>query len=143
LKELMALRLARDLHHPDTAVICLGAAQDEEWQLQLAWELLQPYLPRLNHCVVRRSASPAKAGSGEENDTYAEADSCGEGISAFAEDCYYEYGLVVQTENDGEAHKPIGTQTNTCCLKLDFREDNLYHSAVKYLDTIVKNSYYE
>jgi hypothetical protein len=171
LKELTALRLARDVRrraakenipgnhsvclekyhareidYPASAVIFLGTPQDEDWQLQMAWELLQPYLPKLNRCVVRRSLSLAKAGLGERDGVYAKDDSCGEGIAAFAQDCYYEYGLVVQTDNDGAAHKPlrtIGAQTDTCCLHLDFREDNLYHSAVKYLDTIVKNSYYE
>jgi hypothetical protein len=145
LKMLTALRLERDVRRPAKAVIYLGAAQDEDWQMKMAWELLQPYLPTLNYCVVRCPFSLADADSGEDN-AYSETDFCGEGISAFTEECYYKYGLVVQTENYGEIHKPlrpIGGQADTYCLKLDFREDNLYHSAVKYLDTIVKNSYYE
>jgi hypothetical protein len=183
LKTLTALRLAWDVrrlaerdrfpenqgvclekHHerrnnyPAKAVIYLGAAQDEDWQLQMAWELLQPYLPKLNHCVVRQETAAGepeiflKACSRGEAESFAEADGCteedsrGESISAFAQACAYEYGLVVQTERYGEKAKglqPADGQAGVPCLHLDFRGENLYHSAVKYLDTIVKNSYYE
>jgi hypothetical protein len=150
LKELTALRLAREVRqlteknslsenltekkniYPVKAAILLGNVQDEDWQMKMAWELLQPYLPKLNNCVVRYEAQMGT--------------DVREELSSFLDDYYYEYGLVVQTESYGEKTKvltPVGGRTDNYCLNLDFRRNNLYHSAVKYLDTIVKNSYYE
>lgn len=135
LKRLTALQMAQKIEaqgrYPQKAVVRLGNIQDADWQMEMTWELLQPYLPKINQCVIWYDAAPGM--------------DIREELSSFLEDYYYEYGLVVQTEKYGTrkngAEERCG-QTESSDLCLDFRKDNLYRSILKYLDTMVKNSYY-
>lgn len=105
----------------DAAYIRLGAPQDADWQMESVWELLQPYLPRVNRCIIWYEPIPGVDIREEMED--------------FLEDYAYEYGLVVQME-------PYGTKCEVQDgINIDFRGDNLYRQAWKYLDTMVKNKY--
>lgn len=119
----MKEKLRRGEWQEDTAQICLGAAEDMDWQMELVWELLENYLPRINQCRLWYT----------ENDG---ADLC-EKLEAYLERYYYEYGLVVQSIPYGK------DQERAEAIRVDFRGDKLYAQAWKYLDTAVKNKYDE
>lgn len=143
-KRLTALRLAQKIEaqgrYPRKAVVMLGKMQDADWQMEMTWELLLPYLPKINQCVIRYDPAPGLDISEE--------------LGSFLDDYYYEYGLVVQTERNGAGSHTLSGSSNSSAssafewqmedsgLYLDFRKDNLYRCIVKYLDTMVKNSYY-
>lgn len=135
LKSLTALLLAQKAENqgvcPQKAVVKLGDIQDADWQMEMTWELLQPYLPKINQCIIRCDAAPGI--------------DVREELGSFLEDYYYEYGLVVQTESrvTGKgASQAVCEREEKDCLYLDFRKDNLYRSIRKYLDTMLKNRYY-
>lgn len=133
MKRLTALQLAQKTEaqggYLQKAVVRLGNIQDADWQMEMTWELLQPYLPKINQCVIWYDAAPGM--------------DIREELSGFLDEYYYEYGLVVQTEKYGRGNNAVcREQTEPSDLCLDFRRDNLYRSTLKYLDTMVKNSYY-
>lgn len=138
MKRLTALRLEQSIEeqgkYPQRAVVMLGKMQDADWQMEMTWELLLPYLPRINQCVIRYDPTPGL--------------DIREELGSFLDDYYYEYGLVVQTERNGMGSPSLSMapvsdrQMEDFGLYLDFRKDNLYRSILKYLDTMVKNSYY-
>lgn len=105
----------------DLATVRLGAFADADWQMEMAWELLQPYLPRINRCVIFYVPIPG-VDMRDELDTFLEAYS-------------YEYGLVAELRQYGESRESTGG------ISLDFCKDNPYRQAWKYLDTMVKNKY--
>lgn len=136
IKRLTACQLAQRIEeqgrYPQKAVICLGKIQDADWQMEMTWELLQPYLPKINQCVIRYEPVPGME--------------IREELGSFLEEYYYEYGLVVQTEKYGVRNNGAAAsceQRESSALCLDFRKDNLYRSCLKYLDTMVKNRYYK
>ncbi|MCD7724706.1 MAG: hypothetical protein LUI12_04030 [Clostridiales bacterium] len=132
-RKLTALLLAKEAGQSlcQKAAVKLGKPEDMEWQMEMTWELLQPYLSRINQCVIRYPPAP-------EFDMREE-------LAGYLDDYYYEYGLVVQTEaygrGNGRAEAGRG-QIEQGCLCLDFREDHLYRAIRKYLDTVLKNRYY-
>lgn len=135
LKQLTAQQLVQKKQEQggyfDKAVVHLGNRQDTEWQMEMTWELLQPYLEKINQCVIWYNPTPAI--------------DIREELSFFLDDYYYEYGLVAETREYGmtpslSAASREQAQSHELCL--DFRKDNLYRSALKYLDTMVKNRYY-
>lgn len=135
LKRLTALQLAQKIEtqggYAQKAVVRLGNMQDADWQMEMTWDLLQPYLPKINQCIIWYDAVPGM--------------DIQEELGGFLEDYYYEYGLVVQTEKYGTRKNGAADwceQTESYDLCLDFRKDNLYRSILKYLDTMVKNRYY-
>ncbi len=115
---------------PDRAVIRLGNAEDVNRQMEMTWDILFPYLPKINNCIIYYEKIP-------------DAD-IREELEGFLEDYYYEYGLVVQMEAYG-AGRSGGAKadrlTEATDLYLDYRQDNLFRSLRKYLDTMVKNGY--
>lgn len=119
----MKEKLRRGEWQEDTAQIRLGAPEDTDWQMELVWELLQSYLPRINQCRL----------------WYTE--DCGtdlrEKLEAYLERYAYEYGLVVQLIPYGKSRERAEG------ISVDFRGDKLYAQAWKYLDTAVKNKYDE
>lgn len=119
----MQEKLRRGEWQEDTAQIRLGAPEDVDWQMELVWELLQSYLPRINQCRL----------------WYTE--DCGmdlrEKLEAYLERYAYEYGLVVQLVPYGKSRERADG------ISVDFRGDKLYAQAWKYLDTAVKNKYDE
>lgn len=137
-KRLTALRLAQKIEtqgrDPQKAVVMLGKMQDADWQMEMTWELLLPYLPKINQCVIRYDPMPGL--------------DIREELGSFLDDYYYEYGLVVQTEQNGAGSHALSESSASdramedSGLYLDFRKDNLYRSILKYLDTMVKNRYY-
>lgn len=114
---------------PKSAVVRLGNAYDTDCQMEMVWELLQPYLPWINRCVVYY-------------EKMAEVD-IKEELEVFLEEYYYEYGLVVQMEayGDRQAVDDTHLRLETMDLCLDFRRDIPYRTARKYLDTMVKSEY--
>lgn len=136
LKQLTAQQLAQKKKEQggyfDKAVVRLGNGQDAEWQMEMTWELLQPYLEKINQCVIWYNPTPGI--------------DIREELSVFLDDYYYEYGLVAETREYGTVHSLSAAsreQAQNHELCLDFRKDNLYRSALKYLDTMVKNRYYK
>lgn len=119
----MKEKLRRGEWQEDAAQIYLGAPEDIDWQMELVWELLENYLPRINQCRL----------------WYAE--NCGteicEKLETYLERYYYEYGLVVQLIPYGKSRERAEG------IRVDFRGDKLYAQAWKYLDTAVKNKYDE
>ncbi len=135
IKRLTALQLEQKAEtqngYVQKAVVRLGSMQDAYWQMEMTWELLNPYLPKINQCVIWYEPTPGV--------------DIREELCDFLDDYYYEYGLVVQTEKYGTGNKTSVIsceQTGNRDLCLDFRKDNLYRSMLKYLDTMVKNRYY-
>lgn len=134
LKRLTAGRLAQKAQTDgiefEQAFVWFGTAAETDLQMEMTWELLLPYLPRINRCIFFYEAIPGVDITEE--------------MGEYLDDYYYEYGLVVQTEAYGAgkaahftSYKP-NERTDLC---LDFRKDNLYRTSWKYLDTMIKNRY--
>lgn len=152
---------------PDTLMRCgeaavlLGEPGDIQWQMDMAGELLQPYLHRVNKLLVFYEETA-------ETDIWVE-------LGDHLDDYYYDFGLVPQleayadTENGKRCRKhrcqgaviDFGTQYRYPGILPDGRtvyidavssgdKERLlnrktprvqYASPLKYLDTMVKNSY--
>ena len=96
----------------------------------MTWELLQPYLSRINQCIIWYEPIPGV--------------DIREELDEFLEEYYYEYGLLVEMQSYGQERKTDtgkDNQLRRTGLLLDYRGDNLYRSSLKYLDTMVKNRY--
>ncbi len=165
-QELLLINLLADygafcLREQGQAVVLLGAPQDTEWQMEMTWRLLEPYLDRVNVLVFY----------------YIEMEGIdiGEALSFHLERYYYEYGLVPQLipyqdktrQGSGGGRKQAGVildyggSTSYICNKsakasvyIDMTSSLqkeqmyarrsgqiLYVSPLNYLDTMVKNSY--
>ncbi len=134
IQQMTALQLAGQAagyrKRPDRAVVWLGEAKDADWQMEMTWELLQPYLSRINQCIIWYEPIPGV--------------DIREELDEFLEEYYYEYGLLVEMQSYGQERKTDtgkDNQLRRTGLLLDYRGDNLYRSSLKYLDTMVKNRY--
>ena len=134
IQQMTALQLAGQAagyrKRPDRAIVWLGEAKDADWQMEMTWELLQPYLSRINQCIIWYEPIPGV--------------DIREELDEFLEEYYYEYGLLVEMQSYGQERKTDtgkDNQLRKTGLLLDYRGDNLYRSSLKYLDTMVKNRY--
>lgn len=83
----------------ESIVLLLGDSLFPEEQMQKFDELMQPYLPRINHLTVVYEISgdsDVYEDSVQERNRYVEA------AEDYAEDLYYEYGLVAQMQSAKE-----------------------------------------
>ncbi len=142
------------------ADVLLGEADKSERQMGTTWELLRPYLPRINRLLVFCGTTEGGVQ---------------EAIGERLDDYYYEYGLVPQVETYAETERGLRCGRARCGgMILDFGErfaypkiapdggavyldmtssrekEALLHrktprvpyvSPLKHLDTMVKNSY--
>ena len=149
------------LREQGQAAVLLGAPQDTEWQMEMTWRLLEPYLDRVN-VLVFYYIEMEEADIGEE-------------LSYHLERYYYEYGLVPQLipyqEKTRQGHESgrkqagvildygssasyICNKSAKACVYIDMTSSShkeqmyarrsgqiLYVSPLNYLDTMVKNSY--
>lgn len=161
LRYLTGLYAAGAIEGCGEAAVLLGGRADMARQMETAWELLQPFLPKINRLVI----------FGEE----AEDGIMREALEDYLDDYYYEYGLVPQTESYEKAENGLRCGRTRCRglildYSADFRYPRLapdgeavyidaasagdkearlhrktpqipYVSPLKYLDTMVKNSY--
>ena len=158
---LMEQHAQRVIERCGEAVILLGEAADADWQMEMAGELFQPYLPKINRLLIFYEEIA-------ESDIWME-------LGRHLDDYYYEYGLVPQVEPYLESadglrcakHRISGIildygsrfrypkiMPDSCAVYIDTvsecdkerllgRKTPLtpYVSPLKYLDTMVKNSY--
>lgn len=161
LASLVTVYAASCLRKQGRVTVLLGAPEDTQWQMEMTWRLLAPYLERINSLLFYYKQ-------------VGEAD-IWEELSAYLETYYYEYGLVAQlvpyqVKEGGEYFVPGKCQgvimdygSSAGGLKIEpggqsiyvdmiFSEKKeqiyarkggqiLYVSPLKYLDTMVKNSY--
>ena len=158
---LMEQHAPRVIERCGEAVILLGEAADTDWQMEMAGELLQPYLSKINRLLIFYEEIA-------ETDIWME-------LGRHLDDYYYEYGLVPQAEPYMESadglrcakHRVSGIILDYCnrfrypkimpdsyAVYVDTvsggEKERLlgrktpqtpYVSPLKYLDTMVKNSY--
>lgn len=139
------------------ATVLLGEPSDTDWQMKMSRELLYPYLPRINRLLIYYEEIA-------ETDIWME-------LGSHLDEFYYEFGLVPQLEPyvgskcgktrcggmildycgqfrypkimpDGDAVY-LDTASVTAKEQLLKRKtpQTAYVSPLKYLDTMVKNSY--
>lgn len=84
-KQLLEEYAGKPVERCDTVTVLLGNPADTDRQMQATWELLQPFLPRINRMLIyyERQEKEQEEASG---------------LQAYLEDYYYEYGLVPQPE---------------------------------------------
>lgn len=73
-----------------TVTVLLGSPTEADRQMEVTWELLQPFLPRVNRMLIYYEE--------KEQEDYVEIPGLEEenGLKRYLEDYYYEYGLVPQ-----------------------------------------------
>ncbi len=198
-KHLLGQQAQKALARTDMVTVLLGQLHETAQQLEMTWELLEPYLPRVNRMLLyyeeqetlwdKRDGYPADR---ETQILETAGTDAREELQEFLEVYYYEYGLVPQLvpysrsrtaagveEAVQEAAKetgPVGLRcgkercggvildycegfrypkiTPADCVYMDIVSDGgkqrllgrkspavAYVSPLKYLDTMVKNSY--
>lgn len=118
--------------------VLLGEVEDTDWQMEMTWRLLEPYLERINGLVFYYMER-------EGVDAWEE-------LSCHLESYSYEYGLVPQLmpyqTGKGAAHNSkkqegvvLSYGNNAGGITVRYGGQIVYVSPLKYLDTMVKNSY--
>lgn len=172
-KYLLEQRAGKTLAQTGMVTVLLGQSQETERQLATTWELLEPYLPRVNRMLIYYEGREIAQNTG--GSEHAGMDDDQADVQEYLEDYYYEYGLVPQLlpyNRDRTAVYRCGKER--CCgvildysdsfrypkiasadcvfidVASDSRKEGLlgrkslavpYVSPLKYLDTLVKNSY--
>lgn len=158
----------------DMVTVLLGQPRETGQQLETVWELLEPYLPRVNRMLIYYEEQEWQRNVEEAGPADSEGDGTEE-LQAYLEDYYYEYGLMPQLVRykrsdsaalrcgkemcggvildfgDGFRYPKIASAD---CVYIDITSDGgkerllgrkspaiAYISPLKYLDTLVKNSY--
>ena len=149
-KHLLAEYAKETLMHNGMVTVLLGHPADTDRQMEMTWELLQPYLSRVNRMQIYYEEI---AGVDIQEE-----------LQEYLETYYYEYGLVPQFCKRRE--KCGGVILDYCerfqypkiipegCVYIDLTSAGAkeqickrkglsipYVSPLKYLDTVVKNSY--
>ncbi len=158
---LLAAYAADPLHKKGRAAVLLGSPDDRDWQMEMTFRLLSPYLPRINSLLFYYEEAAGR-------DIWEET-------AVYLEEYGYEYGLAPAMRPYLERKEGLRCGKDRCGgVILDFtaaarypkteREEQviyvdlasdqekeryytgregriLYVSPLKYLDTIVKSSY--
>lgn len=101
-RHLMAEYAGEAFARCDRVTVLLGEPADTDRQMEMTWELLQPFLPRVNRmliyyekrAVLRRKEQEEQDQEEQEQEQDREQDE----LREYLEDYYYEYGLVPQLE---------------------------------------------
>lgn len=194
-KHLLGQQAQKALARTDMVTVLLGQPHETAQQLEMTWELLEPYLPRVNRMLLyyeeqetlwdKRDGYPADR---ETQILETAGTDAREELQELLEVYYYEYGLVPQlvpysrsrtaagVEEAVQETGPVGLRcgkercggvildycegfrypkiTPAGCVYMDIVSDGgkqrllgrkspavAYVSPLKYLDTMVKNSY--
>ena len=198
-KHLLGQQAQKALARTDMVTVLLGQPHETAQQLEMTWELLEPYLPRVNRMLLyyeeqetlwdKRDGYPADR---ETQILETAGTDAREELQELLEVYYYEYGLVPQlvpysrsrttegveeeVEKAAKETGPVGLRcgkercggvildycegfrypkiTPADCVYMDIVSDGgkqrllgrkspavAYVSPLKYLDTMVKNSY--
>ena len=181
IKYLLEQRAGKVLALTGMVTVLLGQPEETERQLETTWELLEPYLPRVNRMLLYYEGRESQKSKEETafhkhyNDEATAGEDDREALQEYIEDYYYEYGLVPQLvpyrRSEMAAFRcgkePCGGVildygegfrypkiTSADCVYIDVTSDEEkerllgrkspaipYISPLKYLDTVVKNSY--
>ena len=154
---------AAGIRRSGEAAVLLGEAADMDWQMEMTRELLQPYLPRINKLVIFYEETP-ETDSRMQMDRYTDeyyydyglvpqpeayaAASGGDGYRCRKHRCE---GVIL--DYSGQFRYPkIMPDSRAVYIDLSSEDEKerllsrktpqtLYVSPLKYLDTMVKNSY--
>ncbi|MDE5865238.1 MAG: hypothetical protein K2H31_01375, partial [Lachnospiraceae bacterium] len=81
--------------YPETVVLLLGDSLFPEEQMQRFYEMIQPYLSRINHLTILYEINDDKD---EYTDFEQDKNRWEEAIADYTEELYYEYGLVAMVQ---------------------------------------------
>ena len=94
LKHLLGEYAGKTVEDCGTVTVLLGRPVDTDRQMEVTWELLQPFLPRINRMMIYYEETEKETEDYEETPEQ----EAGAGLKKYLEDYYYEYGLVPQPE---------------------------------------------
>lgn len=102
LRSLLKQYAGRALAGSGMVTVLLGRPEETDMQLETTWELLQPYLPRVNRMLLyyeKREMAGSDydfgcSGEAPREETVGAEEPAG--LREYLEACYYEYGLVPQ-----------------------------------------------